>query len=317
MVLLLPAPARSAAIESSIPDTVEVAEHGAAFIQGEFAGPDSNALLLDLKGLPAGLYWTLGKQFGKRRQIHVYGVLGAEVRAGTSRRLEWRASNGAVSDTVRSTLVVRPRRIDAESLSVELNLRIRGRYHHGMSHEVVRNLGGDALPMLARMLRDDAYRDDWHKVVFVIGTLGDTAYFDTLRSFIWTRFRGPIDNSTYTAMLIAQSNLGLFASALPRALSYLIETSNASAWAKVPWVAPRGEGKEAMARATLTSLMNTDSPDVDPLFEESARRSADGMTIRPSTPELQARLRVRFAESLRSVHELVRTQGLIASWGDR
>jgi hypothetical protein len=175
-----------------------------------------------------------------------------------------------VSDSVRAqsavlettAMRILPTSIGGDSIEVRVREFVAAHYHHGMPRLGARRLGGLALPALARLLREETYKEHWHKVAGAIGCIGDPAYFDTLRSFIWDRFHGPIDLATFSALQTAQANLGVMASTSQRALDYLLSTAAESPWLSVPWYYPRISSHETaviFATHTKMAIARTDS----------------------------------------------------------
>lgn len=73
-------------------------------------------------------------------------------------------------------------------------------HSHGIYLEDARKLGSGAFPELAAILREQAAKPYWVNAAVVMGLVGYPAALDTLRSFTWHRFRGPVDRATFTAI---------------------------------------------------------------------------------------------------------------------
>jgi len=284
---------------AEVPQEVDVRIGEPVAIIGEFYDPNSgDSLTLDVSGLPPGLFAVRGRAYEQKEQVRIYGALrDAAARSGTY-DLVWSASDGIATRTVHTKLRVKRFSSDPQTEEYHILELIKPRYIHGMPNLKARALGTAALPILARLLRDVRYKRDWHKITQAIGTIGDTSYFDTLRAFIWDRFRGPIDEATHMAIRTAQGALAPMATISARAMDYLIATSMPAAWTSVPWNPtgpPPPYEADLMARETLITLAYTDSD------------QADGRINAVPMPE---------GRDLRRVHARVRKQGLLFIWED-
>lgn len=135
------------------------------------------------------------------------------------------------------------------------------RYHHGMPADSARAVGKRALPVLAELLSNKSKRECWGNAAWAMGLLGDTAYFDTLRAFIWERHRGRIDDVTYNAILSAQGSIGSLASRSTKALEYMFHKTDAAAWRGLPWSTSsddRHDDAVRLASATVSYLARLD-----------------------------------------------------------
>jgi hypothetical protein len=125
-----------------------------------------------------------------------------------------------------------------------------------------RSLGGAALPILAGMLRDETLRPVWKNATAAIGYIGDVAYFDTLRSFVWDRFSGDVDATAFRAMKMAQISLGMMACTSTQVLDYLERCVNPDVWQTLRWHWGADQGRRLgveMSLFTLIALGYTDS----------------------------------------------------------
>jgi hypothetical protein len=305
---------------SAVPAMVRVVAHSSVGIKAEFNDLDSSGTLsVSLQGLPVGTSWVPGKQIGARKQIHVYGALPEQVSVGSTYDLVWKASDGNLTDSSRTRLLIIEGGLDSIPLTTRINNTLFKRYRHGLPRNTARELGSNALPLMSQLLRDPNHKQDWHKVVEAIGAIGDTSYFDSLRSFVWDRFRGTVDRSTFLAIGVAQASLGVMASQMPRALSYLEATCTPAAWSNVGWVVsgkPNSDLAEYMARSTLISLMYTDCPAAEPIVARQAQVLLGGLTERPAASDPRIGNWV-FVQSLLATHERVRTAGIFAEWAQK
>jgi hypothetical protein len=275
--------------------------------------PDpGDSLLFDVTGLPPGLHAVAGRQVDGRKEMRVYGILDSTAVKETPYHVRWTVTDGTSTQTAYSDLLAQP----AEPLPIDFGDQVMRlvttRYQHGMPHGRARALGTRALPILARMLRDDQYESSWSRVAQAIGDVGDTAYFDTLRTFIWSRFTGEIDRATFMAIRTAQGAMHAMATMSPRALQYLVATTAPSAWSALPWNFPgeRTDVVEALlVRNTLIALAYTDSPPADVVIQ------AIPVPQEASTPG--TRYQASFAQGLHDAHAKVRTKGYVAVLADQ
>jgi HEAT repeat protein len=123
-------------------------------------------------------------------------------------------------------------------------------------------MGRRAVPILLELLNDDSYQRRWHQAAAAVGFIGDTSYFDTLRTFIWHRFAGQIDRYSYMAIRLAQCSLSAMATVSPRVLDYLEETSDPAVWQNLQWSLAGNSNEdteEMMANESVIALGYTDS----------------------------------------------------------
>ena len=179
---------------------------------------------------------------------------------------------------------------------------VTSNFEHGMSSITARQFGVRALPTLAHLLRDDSMRASWHNVAAAIGCIGDTSYFDTLRTFIWDRFHGTLDMGTFQGVGQAQASLGPMAALSPRALDYLKRTVDPQVWVErgsaYVGVSP-GYVAEYMANMTLWSLAWAGSKRAEAILDSVVPRDAR-----------QAAL----IQEAKGTNERVRSFGLEAAW---
>jgi hypothetical protein len=297
-----------AALTAVAPARVELRKGAPARLAAEFVDFNaSDSLAVSVDGLPPGLTAVAGTQSDGRRQLRIYGVLGDSVPDGASYRITWVGSDGSTPQLARTEV----RTLASEPVTAEFEERVSrlvtARYHHGIPVAEVRKLGTGALPILARMLRDDRYKRSWSEIASAIGSLGDTAYFDTLHAFIWTRYHGEIDRSTFMAMLCAQGSLNAMATTSGRVLSYLASTATPSVWASTPWRfpdEPLGSVTDQFVRTTLVALAFTDSEAADAIIE--------AVPVPPTGSGPGERYRAIFARGLHTVHAKVRARGYLA-----
>jgi hypothetical protein len=134
---------------------------------------------------------------------------------------------------------------------------IRQQYVHGMPYDSVLALGSGATPALAAMLSQEAYHDHWDNIVTAIEMLGDSSSFDILRSFVWNRFYGEVDNRTFDALVNATKDLGLLVSRSPEVLDYLRSGTDPRFWQELTWHTKNYDGarlSEQMAKMSMLGL---------------------------------------------------------------
>lgn len=274
---------------------------------GEFSGlSPTDTLSVAVTGLPPGLKAVSGWQADGRKQVRIYGYLGAGVPAGVTYDVAWSASDGAVTQVTHTTIRAKHVDVNPDELQARVADLVTTNYIHGMPNSKIRALGSAALPILAQMLRQEEYKGHVIKIVDAIGVIGDTAYFDTLRAFVWDRFRGPIGQGTFMAIRSAQSSLSAIATISPRALEYLIATSTPLAWASTPWSFSRYSNSvisELLVDDTLIALGYTDS-----------ERASEVIRSVPISAE---RLQAIIDRGLHNVHERVRTKGYVQELADQ
>lgn len=110
---------------------------------------------------------------------------------------------------------------------------------HGISLEDARALGTSAFPELAAALRDDSAKLQWATAAVIMAMIEHPNALDTLNSFMWHRFKGPVDDVTFNSM-------GCWFRALAvgskpgdqRVLAFLARGTNPAFWDSLPWSYP-------------------------------------------------------------------------------
>jgi hypothetical protein len=273
---------------------------------GEFSSfGTGDSLSVEVRGLPPGLFAVGGWQTGRSKQTRIYGRLDGAMTPGTTYDIEWSVTDGSRTEISHTALIVQAATADGNDLFHRVEDIVTASYFHGLPKEEVRDLGTAALPHLARMLRDRSYKGHWIKVARAIGILADTAYLDTLRAFVWDRFSGTIDRTTFMAIRSAQGSLSEIATASRRALDYLIATASAPAWARTPWVV------DGYSREQVASLMRDDT--LVALAYTDAQGASDFIRELP----IAADERRFFLTGVHKVHERVRINGYVREWQDQ
>jgi len=159
------------------------------------------------------------------------------------------------------------------------------------------------------MLRDYDHRDHWHSIANAIGYIGDTSYFDTLRTLVRSRFRGTIDSYAFTAIQSAQGSLSAMAAISPRALDYLLASMNEADWNDLPWNVS-GYTQRAVVRLLIKeSQVSVAFTDV-----ERARERIRTVPMPADSASSPGDIEVLWVQGLRTMSEKVRREGLIQVW---
>src|SRR5690242_5496037 len=222
---------------ASVPVGVEWQVGRPGGLVGAFSSPHSGeSLTIGVDGLPPGLHAVLGEPFGDTKQIRIYGVLSSSASAKAVYVLRWTASDGRTKRVARTIVKVRAfKPIQSRELEERIRGVLAGEYDYRTPHTAAGDLGTQALPLLAHMLRDTLFRREWARIARTIGDIGDTSYFDTLRVFAHNRFQGEtIGKETVQAIRSAQGALSMMATTSPRVLDYLIASASRSAWGDLP-----------------------------------------------------------------------------------
>jgi hypothetical protein len=122
----------------------------------------------------------------------------------------------------------------------------------GVPFEEAHRLGPRALPRLAAILADEKQKPYWANATAAIGAIGGATASRHLRTFIWHRFSGPVDQATYDALTGAVSVLGFTCGQEDRSLVALLEAhADPNAWRDLKWSYGT---KEVRTRALLSKL---------------------------------------------------------------
>lgn len=285
------------------PDGFEFVRGMPVALAVEFTDLDQAGATLDVHNLLPGLSAVAGWQVDGKRQIRVYGIIADSVPAGAREDVVWTAVNTTGTQERRTRVTVSSDLRSLGELNARANEIVTKQYSHGLSRLEVRSLGVRILPRLAEMLRDNSYKRHWHKIVTVMGVLGDTAYFDTLHAFIWDRFSGTIDWPTFMAMTTAQGSLSTMATTSPRVRAYLLATATTAAWERLRWTFPEnspGMTAKMLWQSTLGSLCYTDNEEASAFIQQLPTGT---------TPAER-----RHSNGLRDAHQRVRQWGYVRLW---
>ncbi|MGE5180350.1 MAG: hypothetical protein ACM3PF_14785 [Bacteroidota bacterium] len=158
----------------------------------------------------------------------------------------------AVIALLLSSLVPQPSfALSAKAMRARVDSLILRGYIHGLPYEDAHRLGTSALPRLAEILADTTLRPHWANATAAVGAIGGPRAFHMLRSFIWDRFSGPVDQPTYWALTGAVSVLGFTCGPSDSRVVALLEAHAApEQWSDVRW----SWGSLTKTRALLTKL---------------------------------------------------------------
>jgi len=86
------------------------------------------------------------------------------------------------------------------------------------------------------MLADSGMKAKWRSVVTTIAYIGSARSFEILRSFMWDRFKGPVDNETWKALLMVPNVMGTIPDT-PQSpvIDYLEKGTDPTFWKRLPW----------------------------------------------------------------------------------
>jgi len=187
-------PRHDAALGGVVPRSVEAVAGEPTLIAGEFVATSIESLRVTVRGLVSGLSQVDGVPQDGRKQVRLYGSPGLATPPGSVFAIEWKVSSGSASRVYRTSLRVGPPLQSNPKFEEEVTRFYTVEYYHGLPRMKARGFGRRSLPILARLLRDPSAKRSWHQIAAGIGLVGDPTYFDTLRSFIWETFRGPVDS---------------------------------------------------------------------------------------------------------------------------
>jgi hypothetical protein len=238
----------------SAPKTTTISEGVLTSIEATGMDTDpEDSLTFSVTGLPQGMKAIIGVGADGKKVASAFGIVES---AGQPFTVTWSVTDG-VHDPVTGQTRVSVSRLDTSRMEERVGSLIHGNTRHGLDRSQARELGVAALPVLARMLRDENEKSRWPEVIVAMGAIGDTAYFDTLYSFVWQRFSGEVDDDTFYACEIVQANLGFMANLSPRVVTYLQRCVNPATWASLPWHSHNYQGDRLevqMSEYSITSF---------------------------------------------------------------
>ena len=149
---------------------------------------------------------------------------------------------------------------------------IAGSHMHGIPYAPANDLGPAALPTLYAMLREDPEGPELWKIIITIGDIGSLSSFDSLRAFMWDRYKGRIGENVFSAETSALYAIGsLRGPGSDRALDYLVKGTNPKFWASLPWrYRDRGsaEIRTILANCAVGGLGLTGTAKADSILSE-------------------------------------------------
>jgi len=290
-----------------VPQEMSVTQGIPSDLKVSATDPDlMDSLWVSVQGLPPGLQAVAGRQEKGLIEVRIYGIP-QDAATATAYQVQWSASDGTSHQVAMSRVHVESSQPDPE-FENEVMKFYTAEYFHGLPRMKARALGRRSLPILARLLRDPSAKQYWHQVAAGIGFVGDTAYFDTLRSFVWDRFHGPVDFRTYMGLMQAQASLGAMATLSTQVRAYLETVAQPGAWDTLPWHSPPPDSRESvgrrMRRMTIGSISYTDSDWATALLSEIP------------VPERDADMAEAVATG-REVNNKVRLGGLAKLWAEQ
>jgi hypothetical protein len=150
----------------------------------------------------------------------------------------------------------------------KVNTLVTGYYIRGVPYGAARDLGPEAVPHLASVLRDERMKPHWKNTVQILNYVGAPTSFPILRQFIVDRFKGEIDQETYLAISAAIVTMGPLARISPQAFQFLATGTNPKSWASVRWTFrdSRSEKRNIqMSRNCLNALATSGTAETDHL----------------------------------------------------
>jgi len=141
-------------------------------------------------------------------------------------------------------------------------------YIHGVPYDEARKLGPGAVPTLKLLLGDIALKPYWRNIILTIGFIGGPESYGILRSFTWDRFKGELDDETFSALIEVPDAMGCIAAVResPEALTYLEKGTSRETWARLPWAVkkyPPEYVAERLSNLSISGLSWTGSPQAE------------------------------------------------------
>jgi hypothetical protein len=158
-----------------------------------------------------------------------------------------------------------------------VNTLVTGYYIRGVPYGAARDLGAEAVPHLAKALRDESMKPHWKNTVQILNYVGAPTSFPILRHFIMDRFKGEIDQETYLSISAAIVTMGPLARISPQAFQFLANGSNPKSWAPVRWTFRDSKSEKRniqMSRDCLNALATSGMAEADHLLTEFVRTKA-------------------------------------------
>jgi len=113
---------------------------------------------------------------------------------------------------------------------------VSARTNHGIFYDDAHAFGERALGTLEFLLNDDSRKNTWENAVATVGAIGSARGVPILQGFMWRRFHGQVDDSTFRALRNVPIALGLISnSGVSRATQLLEYGTNPAYWDSLPW----------------------------------------------------------------------------------
>ncbi len=110
------------------------------------------------------------------------------------------------------------------------------RYYHGVPYREARALGPESIPVLREMLLDASLKRSWPSVVTTIAYIGTPESFSILKDFMWDRFSGVVDDTTFQALLTVPNVMGTIPDRPGvNVIDFLESGTNPGNWDRLPW----------------------------------------------------------------------------------
>jgi len=198
------------------------------------------------------------------------------------RLITWSTTDGRHSPTLSTTLIRVTQPLDRDT---DFDMRVREfvtRSYHGFPTFDAQKLGPTAVPILEALLRDPAFKHSWANIAQTIGAIGAPDAFDSLRAFVWARFRGAIDDTTFNGIVAAQVAMWRVAPTRPEVVQYLEKCSDPSFWTSLPWRLATGPPRGlflSMSKISINSLSCIVTPSAIQSLENLHQRPFDSAQL--------------------------------------
>jgi hypothetical protein len=193
---------------------------------------------------------------------------------------------------------------DSKRVEQKVERLVMKAYSHGMPYEEIKALGPSALPSLRKSLHDPTLSEYRANVCSAIGFIGAPEGFPILREFVWSH-SGEQSEQTCTAVLVAQSSIGLIAKESEAALHYLQRGAFPAYWDSLPWAcADDPSFDQDLSAMSIIGLTYTEQPAARALLVSMSKSSSS-----PAFADMATRAVERFDEISRVGFAEVRKRG--------
>ena len=134
-------------------------------------------------------------------------------------------------------------------------------FQHGVPYDRAHALGAKALPILVRLLRDNAFLESRSGIVTTIAFIGTPACVEPLRQFLWDQYEGEVGTDTFQALLVTPSVMGTIQS--DEAVSQLVSLADPKNWEGIRWRYGSYHGYALylqLSKAAINGLGYSESP---------------------------------------------------------